>query len=217
MSGVNSINWARIVAQTTYYFFVYAHFAKSNNDLIFSVPTGNFGDIYAGYVAKKMGLPIKKLVIATNKNNILERCINSGEYKPQKVNESLSPSMDIQVSSNFERVLYDYFKKDENKIKTIMNDLKFKGLFNIEKNILNKIKEDFDATCCDDSETCKIIRDFYDYNQIIVDPHTATALKISNYQDYKNKQIFVLETAHHCKFPIAIKKSLNKEIDFPNF
>ncbi len=217
MSGVNSINWARIVAQTTYYFFVYAHFAKSNNDLIFSVPTGNFGDIYAGYVAKKMGLPIKKLVIATNKNNILERCINSGEYKPEKVNESLSPSMDIQVSSNFERVLYDYFKKDENKIKTIMNDLKFKGLFNIEKNILNKIKEDFDATCCDDSETCKIIRDFYDYNQIIVDPHTATALKISNYQDYKNKQIFVLETAHYCKFPIAIKKSLNKEIDFPNF
>ena len=97
-----------------------------------------------------------------------------------------------------------------------MNDLKFKGLFNIEKNILNKIKEDFDATCCDDSETCKIIRDFYDYNQIIVDPHTATALKISNYQDHKNKQIFVLETAH-LQVSYSNKKSLNKEIDFQTF
>ena len=115
MSGVNSINWGRIVAQTTYYFYVYSKFVKNKNELIFSVPTGNFGDIYAGYVAKKMGLPIHKLIVATNQNNILERCLNTGEYKPEKVNVSLSPSMDIQVSSNFERVLYDYYKKDEKK------------------------------------------------------------------------------------------------------
>ena len=105
MSGVNSINWARIICQIVYYF--YAVLKLSNDKLSFSVPTGNFGDVYSGYVAKKMGLPIKKLIVATNENNILQRVISSGEYKPSKVKPSLSPSMDIQVSSNFERLLFD--------------------------------------------------------------------------------------------------------------
>ena len=104
MSGVNSINWARIICQIVYYF--YAYFSLKKEKISFSVPTGNFGDVYAGYVAKKMGLPIDKLIVATNENDILQRVINTGEYKPDKVKPSLSPSMDIQVSSNFERLLF---------------------------------------------------------------------------------------------------------------
>jgi len=217
MSGVNSINWGRIVAQTTYYFYVYSKFVKDKNELIFSVPTGNFGDIYAGHVAKKMGLPINKLIVATNQNNILERCLNTGKYKPEKVNESLSPSMDIQVSSNFERVLYDYYKKDEKKINELMKNLKDKGEFTIDENVLKNIRKDFDATSCSDDEICKIIKDFYNINKIVIDPHTATALKILNNENYNKKELYVLETAHHCKFPNAIKKALNINTKLPDF
>ena len=117
MSGVNSINWARIICQIVYYF--YATFKIGKKNISFSVPTGNFGDIYAGYMAKKMGLPIDKLIVATNKNDILQRVIDTGEYKPDRVIPSLSPSMDIQVSSNFERLLFDILKGDDEKIKYI--------------------------------------------------------------------------------------------------
>ncbi len=121
MSGVNSINWARIICQIVYYF--YAVFKFENKKLNFSVPTGNFGDVYAGYMAKKMGLPINKLIVATNENDILQRVINSGEYKPSKVKPSLSPSMDIQVSSNFERLLYDVLNQDDKKVSLLMQNL----------------------------------------------------------------------------------------------
>ena len=109
MSGVNSINWARIVVQIVYYFFSYFKIEKNRKKINFSVPTGNFGDIYAGYIAKKMGLPINKLIIATNNNDILKRVIKTGFYKPSKVKHTVSPSMDIQVASNFERLIFDTF------------------------------------------------------------------------------------------------------------
>ena len=118
MSGVNSINWARIVAQTVYYFYSYFQIGKQN--ISFSVPTGNFGDVYAGYIAKKMGLPISKLIVATNQNDILHRAISKGDYKSSKVQETISPSMDIQVASNFERLLYDLYDKNCEKVKKIM-------------------------------------------------------------------------------------------------
>ena len=108
MSGVNSINWARIVAQSVYYFFCYFKLDKKEK-VSFSVPTGNFGDVYAGYLAKKMGLPIDKLLVATNENDILHRAISKGDYKTNKVQETISPSMDIQVASNFERLLFDIY------------------------------------------------------------------------------------------------------------
>ena len=114
MSGVNSINWARIVCQIVYYF--YAAFKFQNKKVSFAVPTGNFGDIYAGYVAKKMGLSIDKLIVATNENDILERVINTGEYKPYKVKQSLSPSMDVQIASNFERLLFDVLNHNDKKV-----------------------------------------------------------------------------------------------------
>ena len=129
MSGVNSINWARIICQIVYYFYSYFKLKKKN--ISFSVPTGNFGDIFAGYVAKKMGLPINKLIVATNENDILQRVINTGEYKPDKVKSSLSPSMDIQVSSNFERLLYDILGNDDKKVLSLMNSLSSNGSFKL--------------------------------------------------------------------------------------
>ena len=125
MSGVNSINWARIIAQTVYYFYVY-FLVKEKQPVNFSVPTGNFGDVYAGYLAKKMGLPINKLIVATNQNDILHRAISNGNYKAEKVTETISPSMDIQIASNFERLIYDLNNCDDLETKKVMDDIKKK-------------------------------------------------------------------------------------------
>ena len=140
MSGVNSINWARIICQIVYYFYAYFQMSSKVN---FSVPTGNFGDVYAGYIAKKMGLPIDKLIVATNENDILCRVINSGEYRPSKVKPSLSPSMDIQVASNFERLLFDVLNSDDQKVSKSMKDLNDNGFFKLENDELKKIRENF--------------------------------------------------------------------------
>ena len=141
MSGVNSINWSRIVVQIVYYFFSYFKVAKNDEKINFSVPTGNFGDIYAGYVAKKMGLPINKLIIATNSNDILKRVVNTGIYKPLKVEHTVSPSMDIQIASNFERLIFDVCCNNSKKTLRLMNNLNELGEFKLEHNELEKIKE----------------------------------------------------------------------------
>ena len=138
MSGVNSINWARIAAQIVYYFYAYFKVTKNNEKINFSVPSGNFGDIYAGFVAKKMGLPINKLIIATNNNDILKRAIKTGIYKPLKVEQTISPSMDIQVASNFERLIFDIFGYDSIKTLNLMNVLKESGKFKISNEDLKK-------------------------------------------------------------------------------
>ena len=143
MSGVNSINWSRIIVQIVYYFFSYFKVANETEKINFSVPTGNFGDIYAGYIAKKMGLPINKLIIATNSNDILKRVVNTGIYKPLKVEHTVSPSMDIQVASNFERLIFDVYSCDSSKTLKLMNDLNEKGEFKIEKDELRKIRDNF--------------------------------------------------------------------------
>ena len=132
MSGVNSINWSRIVVQIVYYFFAYFKVVKNNEKINFSVPTGNFGDIYAGYIARKMGLPINKLIIATNNNDILKRVINSGVYKPLKVEHTVSPSMDIQVASNFERLIFDICSFSSERTSKLMEDLKKDGQFKLK-------------------------------------------------------------------------------------
>jgi len=144
MSGVNSINWARIVCQIVYYFYSFFRLKKKN--ISFSVPTGNFGDIYAGYVAKKMGLPINKLIVATNKNDILQRVINTGEYKPDKVKATITPSMDIQVASNFERLLYYILDESDSRVGSLMSHLSSKNLFNLEKNMQNFLQRDLGST-----------------------------------------------------------------------
>ena len=213
MSGVNSINWARIICQIVYYF--YAVLKLSNDKLSFSVPTGNFGDVYSGYVAKKMGLPIKKLIVATNENNILQRVISSGEYKPSKVKPSLSPSMDIQVSSNFERLLFDLVNQNDQKVSNLMRDLISKGKFNLDKEEINKINNDFSSAKITDKETLTIIKNFKDNYNFDLDPHTATAVGAVNKLNI-DSEIVILGTAHPYKFLETIKLATGKKLDPPD-
>jgi len=213
MSGVNSINWARIICQIVYYF--YAYFSLGKEKISFSVPTGNFGDVYAGYVAKKMGLPIDKLIVATNKNNILQRVINTGEYKPDKVEPSLSPSMDIQVSSNFERLLFYILKEDDQKVKSLMKSLKEKGSFILEKEEISEIKKHFQSEKINDDETLSIIKEIYENEKFIIDPHTATAFGAIN-KIGEPKDVVVLGTAHPYKFLETVKKATGKNLKAPH-
>jgi threonine synthase len=212
MSGVNSINWARIICQIVYYF--YAVFKIDKQNISFSVPTGNFGDIYAGYMAKKMGLPIDRLIIATNENDILQRVINTGEYKPSTVKPSLSPSMDIQISSNFERLLFDILGRDDKKVVSLMNDLKTKGFFKLDQEAIKIIKKDFCAVKISDEETLTIIKNFNVESKFILDPHTATAFgavkKINNLTE-----TIILGTAHPYKFLETVKKATGMDIKAP--
>ncbi len=212
MSGVNSINWARIVCQIVYYFYSYFKLKKKN--INFSVPTGNFGDIYAGYVAKKMGLPINKLIVATNKNDILQRVINTGEYKPDLVKPSISPSMDIQVASNFERLLFYILDENDDNVSSLMEELSSKGSFKLKKKEIEKIKEDFEGIKITDEETQNIIYKVFKDHQFIIDPHTATGFGAAN--KLKNlENIVVLGTAHPFKFNDTIKKATGKSLEAP--
>jgi len=212
MSGVNSINWARIICQIVYYF--YSYFKLKEKNISFSVPTGNFGDIFAGYVAKKMGLPINKLIVATNENDILQRVINKGEYKPDDVKPSLSPSMDIQVASNFERLLFYIVGEDGDKVNSMMNNLHDKGFFQLNKNEINEIKKDFIAVKVSDKETLSIIKEVYEKNQFILDPHTATAFgAIKKNNDLSN--LVALGTAHPYKFFETVKEAIGKDVSPP--
>ena len=212
MSGVNSINWARIICQIVYYF--YSYFKLKKNNISFSVPTGNFGDIFAGYVAKKMGLPIDKLIVATNENDIMQRVINKGEYKPDEVKPSLSPSMDIQVSSNFERLLFYIVGEDSDKVKSMMNSLNDKGFFKLNENEIKKIKKDFIAAKVSDNETLSIIKEVHEKNQFVLDPHTATAFGAIN-KNNTISNIVALGTAHPYKFFETVKKATGKDISSP--
>ena len=211
MSGVNSINWARIVAQTVYYFFCYFKL-DTQEKVSFSVPTGNFGDVYAGYLAKKMGLPIDKLLVATNENDILHRVISKGDYKANKVQETISPSMDIQVASNFERLLFDIYNNDSKKVLEIMNNIK-NNKFNLDQNSLKKIQNDFISASLDEKEILETIKNLYNNNGIIIDPHTA--IGVGAVKKHNKKNYVVLATAHPCKFPNAILKAIGKKEELP--
>jgi len=210
MSGVNSINWVRIIAQTVYYFYSYFKLGKEN--ISFSVPTGNFGDVFAGYLAKKMGLPISKLIVATNENDILHRAISKGDYVSREVKETLSPSMDIQLASNFERLIYYINNSDSVKTADIMKKIK-QNSYQIEKNNLDIIQKDFLSESCNEQETLEIIKKNYEENNIILDPHTAIGVGAANKISFND--CVVLSTAHPCKFPDATKYAINKHEKLP--
>ena len=216
MSGVNSINWARIIAQIVYYFYIYFKFNPEQKPIDVSVPTGNFGDVYAGYISKKMGLNINSLIVSTNQNNILERCIQKGEYKPEKVTASISPSMDIQVASNFERILFDIVDNNSDRVNQLMDNLKNDGFFKLNDDELKKLQNNFKSSSCSEDETLAIIKEIYSSYNYIIDPHTATAAKpLLHNKNEKNKQ-FCFETAHPSKFPLAIEKSIKIKPSLPN-
>ena len=215
MSGVNSINWARIIAQAVYYFYSYFQICKLNEKINFSVPTGNFGDVYAGYLSKKMGLPIDKLIVATNQNDILHRAISKGKYETNSVVETLSPSMDIQVASNFERLIYDLNEQSADKTNKIMQEIKIKKKYLIEKKELTKIKEDFLSESVSEEELLFCIKKVYENYKMIIDPHTAVGLRALEKINLNGKNV-VLSTAHPCKFPEAIQKAINVNSELPS-
>ena len=210
MSGVNSINWARIIAQAVYYF--YAHFKLEKDNISFSVPTGNFGDVFAGYLAKKMGLPIDKLIVATNENDILHRAITKGDYISKEVRETLSPSMDIQLASNFERLIYYVNNSNSEKTAEIMKKVK-KNSYQIEKRDLDIIQKDFLSERCNEKETLEIIKKNYEENNMVLDPHTAIGVGAAQKLSLNN--CIVLSTAHPCKFPDATNNAINKHEKLP--
>ncbi len=210
MSGVNSINWARIIAQAVYYF--YAHFKLEKDNISFSVPTGNFGDAFAGYLAKKMGLPIDKLIVATNENDILHRAITEGDYISKEVRETLSPSMDIQLASNFERLIYYVNNSNSEKTAEIMKKVK-KNSYKIEKRDLDIIQKDFLSESCNEKETLGIIKKNYEENGVVLDPHTAIGVGAA--QKLSLNDCVVLSTAHPCKFPDATNNAINKHEKLP--
>ena len=211
MSGVNSINWARIVAQTVYYFFCF--FSLKSKKLNFSVPTGNFGDIYAGYLAKKMGLPIDKLIVATNQNDILHRAISKGDYTSKKVSETFSPSMDIQLASNFERLIFEIQGRNSDKTKNIMAKVK-ENNYKLDETSLNKINKDFLSEKLNEDETINEIKEVYKNHSIVLDPHTAIGYGVAKKLKQDNSCV-ILSTAHPSKFPEAIKNALGKNEELP--
>src|SRR6478736_3336298 len=206
LSGVNSINWARIVAQVVYYFTSAVARGAPGRTVDFTVPTGNFGDIFAGYVAKRMGLPIRWLRIAANVNDILPRTLKTGIYEVREVHASASPSMDIQVSSNCEGLLFEASRRDSDSVRRLMGSLKQSGRFVLPDATLAAIREEFDAGRTDATETAAAIRAAWREAGDLVDPHTAVALAVAD-RDVADTRIpnIVLSTAHAAKFPDAVE------------
>ena len=215
MSGVNSINWARIIAQSVYYFYCYFLVEDHKQPINFSVPTGNFGDVYAGYLAKKLGLPINKLIVATNQNDILHRAISEGKYETTHVSETISPSMDIQIASNFERLIYDLNDHDSSQTLDDMKNIKQNGQYIINNEKLKKINKDFLSARMSEQQTLDVIKNIYEKFNMILDPHTAIGYGAFDKHNLKGNNI-VLATAHPCKFPDAILKAINLKSDLPD-
>jgi threonine synthase len=216
LSGVNSINWARIVAQVVYYFTSAVALGAPARTVDFTVPTGNFGDIFAGYVAKKMGLPVRCLRIAANVNDILVRTLKTGIYEVREVHSSTSPSMDIQVSSNFERLLFEASGRDAAQVRALMASLQQSGRFVLPDSVLAEIRGDFDAGRADETETAAAIRTAWREAGDLVDPHTAVALATAD-RDTSDSRIpnIVLATAHAAKFPDAVEAACGVRPQLP--
>ncbi|TPN41000.1 threonine synthase [Mesorhizobium sp. B2-3-3] len=205
LSGVNSINWARIMAQIVYYFSSALSLGAPDRPISFTVPTGNFGDIFAGYAAKKMGLPIERLVIATNDNDILARTFATGEYSTKGVFATTSPSMDIQVSSNFERLLFEASNRDAATVRRYMASLKQSGAFTIEAAEIARMRSEFDAGRADMDEVAATIRSTLAASNYLLDPHTAAAVHVASGKAAGATPMVVLGTAHPAKFPAAVE------------
>jgi threonine synthase len=216
LSGVNSINWARIVAQVVYYFTSAVALGAPSRAVDFTVPTGNFGDIFAGFVAKRMGLPVRTLRIAANVNDILARTLKTGIYEVREVHATASPSMDIQISSNFERLLFEAGRRDASAVRRLMDSLKQAGRFVLPDAILAAIREEFDAGRADETETSAAIRAAWREAGELVDPHTAVALAVAD-RDLTDTSVpnIVLSTAHPAKFPDAVEAACGVRPQLP--
>lgn len=215
LAGVNSINWARIMAQCVYYFVSAAALGSPHRKVSFSVPTGNFGDIFAGYVASRMGLPVERLVIATNVNDILARTIASGLYEPQAVVPTSSPSMDIQVSSNFERLMFEAAERNGQRICEHMQALSSHGAFELSNDERKAMGSVFAAESVNEDQVRETMRTLADTTGYVCDPHTAVGLAAARRQAVKGTPMISLSTAHPAKFPDAVKAATGTLPDVP--
>ncbi|MET1413990.1 threonine synthase [Roseibium sp. HPY-6] len=216
LSGVNSINWARILAQIVYYFVAGAALGAPGRKVSFTVPTGNFGDIFAGYAAMKMGLPVEKLIVATNVNDILARTLETGRYEKRGVTPTISPSMDIQVSSNFERLLAEVCGRDGAAVRQMMNRLSQSGSFEIEDGPLSAMRQHFGAGRCDEAHTAETIAGLWREAGYLLDPHTAIGVHVAKAHDDGQAPMVVLGTAHPAKFPDAVEKASGIRPELPD-
>jgi threonine synthase len=206
LAGINSINWARVLAQAVYYFTAAVSLGAPHRKVSFTVPTGNFGDIFAGYVAKRMGLPIERLVIATNQNDILHRTLESGAHVKEGVQPSISPSMDIQVSSNFERLLFELYDREGPAVAELMGELARSGGFSLSQGALERLRAEFDSVRASEEETSRTIRTVLAETGQVICPHTAVAVKAARARRGNPAvPMVVLATAHAAKFPDAVE------------
>jgi threonine synthase len=207
LSGVNSINWARVAAQAVYYFTSAVVLGSPHRPVSFSVPTGNFGDILAGWAAKRMGLPVGRLMIATNANDILARTLATGAYEVRGVAPTTSPSMDIQVSSNFERLLFEVLDRDAGAVNRLMAGLKQSGAFTLDPATLERIRAEFDAAAVPEDQVVAEIRDVYEGTGQIIDPHSAIGVRAARrlVAEDPATPVVALATAHAAKFPGAVE------------
>jgi threonine synthase len=217
LSGVNSINWARIMSQVVYYFTAALSLGGPDRKISFTVPTGNFGDIFAGYVAKKMGLPIDRLVIATNDNDILARTLKTGRYEMKGVKATTSPSMDIQISSNFERLLFEAYDRDDAAVRRSMDGLKQSGSFEIKEKALKAIKREFRAGRATERQVAATIRETLSATGYLLDPHTATGVFVAAKNAKPSSPMVTLSTAHPAKFPAAVKSACGIDPALPSW
>ena len=220
LSAINSINWGRLVPQIVYYFYGALKLGAPNQKVSFSVPTGNFGNILAGWIAKKMGLPIEKLICGSNQNDILTRFFYSGKMERKNVIPSLSPSMDIQVSSNFERLLFEILNRDSKTLIDLMKNFEIKNHYDVPKKNMMKLKETFLAFKASDKDIIYTIKNTYDRCKYLLDPHTAVAIfsgekAVNNNLISNDTPLISLACAHPAKFPETILKSLNFKPENP--
>lgn len=214
--AVNSINWARIMAQIVYYFYAAVRLGAPARPVAFSVPTGNFGDIFAGYLAQQMGLPVERLIIATNRNDVLHRVMTTDTYGRQDLVHTLSPSMDITVSSNFERLLFDLYDRDGAAIAGLMRDFE-KGEVQFTASAMAKTRPLFSSQCVSDEQTCAQIQATFNECEYLLDPHSAIGVKAALDSDLPSEvPVVTLATAHPAKFPEAIKSAgLDQAVHLP--
>ncbi len=206
LSAVNSINWARIMAQVVYYFWAGAKLGTPETHLSFAVPTGNFGNVFAGYEARAMGLPVDQLVVGSNANDILTRFFESGTMELTGVTPTISPSMDIQVSSNFERLLFDLLGREGGQVRSVIEGFRENGRFSVNAKSLEAAQAIFYGACFDDEETKAVIKDVYDNANELIDPHTAVGIAAARAQRRdRSVPMIALATAHPAKFPDAVE------------
>ncbi len=216
LGAVNSINWARVLAQVVYYFHAWFQVsAQEESDLVFSVPTGNFGDIFAGYVAKRMGLPIKKLLLATNENNILSRFVNDGDYSLGNVVQTVSPSMDIQLASNFERYLFYLYDENPAKVRDAFAELRETGKIEFTPAQLKRVRDEFSACTVSEKETLATIASFKEKTGYLLDPHTAVGVRAAIKTITDKSPVVCLATAHPAKFGEAVVKATGTSPPLP--